>query len=250
MRRFSAMISDHDICLKHFPSAVTSSVSPPCFSGQDLACRRGERVVFARLSFALEPGEAILLVGPNGSGKSSFLRLLAGLSYPAAGGLFRKEQPISKEPETHAALLRYVGHLDAINPVLSVAESLVFWGELVGLSQRRAEVATTEAIGCFGLESLADTPGRLLSAGQKRQVNLARLLLGTSDLWLLDEPTVALDQNAAAVLAAVMAAHRARGGMVILSTHSKVELPQAQRLNMCDFAIDLLLEYSMRVDGP
>lgn len=234
---------------KHLPFTVTTPVLPPCFSGQDLACRRGERVVFAHLSFALGPGEAILLVGPNGSGKSSLLRLLAGLLHPATGGLFRKERPISEEPETHAAMVRYVGHLDAVKPVLSVAESLVFWGALLGLSQRQAEVATAEAIACFGLEPLADAPGRLLSAGQKRRVSLARLLLGASDLWLLDEPTIALDQRAAAVLAMVMAAHRARGGMVVLSTHAEVDIPQARQLDMRDFAVDLLIEHLIRVDG-
>lgn len=234
---------------KHVLSTVAASVLPPCFSGRDLACLRGERVVFANLTFTLDSGEALLLVGPNGSGKSSLLRLLAGLLHPVAGGLFRKGRPITEDLETHTAMVRYVGHLDAVKPVLSVAEILVFWGRLVGLGQQ-AEAAAADAMICFGLEPLAGTPGRLLSAGQKRRVNLARLLLGTSDLWLLDEPTVALDQKAAVVLAMAMAAHRAQGGIVVLSTHTTVDLPQARQLDMCDFAVDYLTAYIELDEGP
>ncbi|KAF0138850.1 MAG: heme exporter protein A [Rhodospirillaceae bacterium] len=193
----------------------------------------------------------MLLVGPNGSGKSSLLRLLAGLLRPAGGSLFRKGQPISEEMESHLAMVRYVGHLDAVKPALSVAETLMFWGGFTGLGQRQAEAAAAAAMTCFGLERLADVPGRLLSAGQKRRVNLARLLLGTSDLWLLDEPATALDQTAVAALGMVMAEHRAHGGMVVLSTHTAVALSDAQRLDMRDFAADPLTAAHARPgNGP
>ncbi|VBB68685.1 ABC transporter involved in cytochrome c biogenesis, ATPase component CcmA [invertebrate metagenome] len=197
-------------------------------------------MVFASLSFTLEPSESLLLLGPNGSGKSSLLRLLAGLSRPATGELYWKGRPIDDAPERYTAAVRYVGHLDAIKPALSVAEALVFWGGLAGLGQQQVAEATARALTCFGLSAFADTPGRLLSAGQKRRVNLARLLLDTADLWLLDEPATALDQDSITALGNIIAAHRARGGMVILSTHMIVDLPQARQLDMRDFAFNPL----------
>ena len=231
-------------------SSSESSSVPPRFSGRELVCVRGERSVFARLSFALNPGGALLLVGPNGSGKSSLLRLLAGLSPPAAGALFRNGQRIGEDMEAHMAMIRYVGHLDAVKPALPVAESVMFWGGLVGLDRRGACAAAVTAMTRFGIDRFADWPGRLLSAGQKRRVNLARLLLGTSDVWLLDEPTTALDQASVAVLGAVVAEHRDRGGMVVLSTHTGVDLPGAERLDMRDFTVDPLAEIRARpVDG-
>ncbi len=206
------------------------------FSGQNLACVRGERLVFADLSFTLEPGEALLLLGPNGSGKSSFLRILAGLSRPAAGELCWKGRPIDEAPERYTASVRYVGHQDAIKPALSIAETLFFWGSLYGIEQSELVFSTARAMTYFGLSALADTQGRLLSAGQKRRVNLARLLVGTAALWLLDEPATALDQESIMALGKSIAAHRARGGIVILSTHMVVDLPQARRLDMRDFS--------------
>ena len=229
--------------------------SSVCFSGRNLVCVRGERSVFARLSFALSPGGALLLVGPNGSGKSSLLRLLAGLLPPAAGAVFRKDRRIDEDLEAHRAMIRYVGHLDAVKPALPVIEAVMFWGGLAGLDQRRA--AAVSAMTRFGIDRFADWPGRLLSAGQKRRVNLTRLLLGTSDVWLLDEPTTALDQASVAVLSAVVAEHRERGGMVILSTHTGVDLPEARRLDMRDFTVDPLADlaendllHGTLVDGP
>ncbi len=201
-----------------------------------MACVRGERLVFAGLSFTLEPSEALLLLGPNGSGKSSFLRILAGLSRPAAGELCWKGRPIDEAPERYTDSVRYVGHLDAIKPALSIAETLFFWGSLSGIKQPKIAKSTARAMTYFGLSALADTPGRLLSAGQKRRVNLARLLVGTADLWLLDEPATALDQESIMALGKIIAAHRAMGGMVILSTHMVVDLPQASRLDMRDFS--------------
>jgi len=182
------------------------------FAGDGLACIRGERMVFADLSFRLESGGALLLTGANGSGKSSLLRLCAGLVEPAAGRLLWDGERL--DVELHRNRLRYVGHLDAVKSVLSVAENLAFWARLSG-----APGNVPAALEQVGLARLADLPARLLSAGQKRRLALARLALGRADLWLLDEPTVGLDRDGIALLAALVAAHRADGGMVMAATH-------------------------------
>jgi len=201
------------------------------FSGENLLCIRGERTVFTGLGFAVGPGDALVLTGPNGSGKSSLLRMMAGLLPPASGILYRDGEDIRAAPEEHRASLHYVGHLDAVKPVLTVAENLAFWA---GIRQMEAPVG--EALGAFGLKNLADTPARLLSAGQKRRLNLARLAASPAPLWLLDEPTVALDSAAVAALVALVARHRESGGMAVVSTHIDLGIAASATLAMAGFA--------------
>lgn len=210
----------------------------PLFTGSKLTCVRGGRVVFAHLDFALAAGEALVLLGPNGSGKSSLLRVMAGLLKPYAGQLKWKGEPVSDEPEAHAGRTHYVGHHDAIKPVLSVAENLRFWARLHEPDAERAGQSVDNALARFGLSHLANIPGKMLSAGQKRRTNLARLLAAPSWLWLLDEPTTALDRASIKTFEAVMAEHRANGGMVVLSTHVDVDLPGARELHLDEFALD------------
>ncbi|MDX1424468.1 MAG: heme ABC exporter ATP-binding protein CcmA [Kiloniellales bacterium] len=202
------------------------------FEGRDLACVRGERLVFAGLDFSLGAGGALLLLGPNGSGKSSLLRLMAGLAAPAEGGLSWGGRPVSHDPEGHRARLRYVGHLDAVKPVLSVAENLAVWISAHG----GARDAVAGALERVGLAPLADAPARLLSAGQRRRLALARLFLAPAELWLLDEPTVGLDEDGVARLQASLAEHRGAGGRVVAATHTALDLPSAGRLEMGAFA--------------
>lgn len=204
------------------------------FAADGLACVRGERLVFAGLGFSLGAGEALLLLGPNGSGKSSLLRLLAGLLRPAAGHLLWNGQPVAEDREMHAGRLHYVGHHDAIKPVLSVHENLRFWAQLH--DPRAGDVMARTALERLGLWHLADVPGKLLSAGQKRRLNLARVLAAPAPLWLLDEPTVALDRAAVKALETLIGEHRAAGGMVVLSTHAEVDLPGARVLQLDRFA--------------
>jgi len=194
------------------------------FAGDSLACVRGERLVFETLSFRVEPGGALLLTGPNGSGKSSLLRLCAGLLAPASGRLLWQGGTV--EPEVHRTRLRYVGHLDAVKPVLTVAENLDFWARLAGGG------IVAAALDKVGLARLAEVPARLLSAGQRRRLALARLALRPADLWLLDEPTVGLDRAGIALLAALVAAHRAAGGMVIAATHVDTGFPATAELSL------------------
>jgi heme exporter protein A len=202
------------------------------FSGEDLLCIRGERVVFAALHFAVEAGGALLLTGANGSGKSSLLRLMAGLLAPATGRIAWDGEDTGEDPERHNARIHYVGHLDPIKPVLTVAENLRFWAAL----KTGNGTAAGGALEAFGIAHLAGVPGRYLSAGQKRRLNLARLETSPAPLWLLDEPTAALDAEAVAGLRDAIARQRSVGGMVVLSTHAEMALDRAQVLDLGDFS--------------
>src|SRR5262249_36586036 len=141
-------------------------------------------------AFALGPGDALLLIGPNGSGKSSLLRLMAGLLPPQRGWLEWDGIAVAEDPAAHRARLHLVGHQDAGKAVLTVHETALFWGGLGGGDGGAADAALDR----FGLAPLAGFPCRLLSAGQKKRLSLARLLAAPAPLWLLDEPTTGLDQ--------------------------------------------------------
>jgi heme exporter protein A len=193
--------------------------------GQELACWRGERAVFAGLSFKLPPGAALLLTGPNGAGKSSLLRLLAGLIPAAEGRLLWQGEDALADRVAHARRLRYLGHGDALKPSLTARENLEFYARLWG-------GAVAPALAALGLAELADLPARVLSSGQKRRLALARLALAPVPIWLLDEPTVGLDTASVERLGALLAAHRAAGGAVIAATHLPLPLPEAGELRL------------------
>lgn len=203
------------------------------FTGTDLACLRGSRMVFVGLDFALRPGGALLLLGPNGSGKSSLLRLMAGLLRPFRGDMNWRGVSLKAEPDALRGHVHYVGHADAVKPVLTATENLRFWAAMDGKAD--PEAAARQALADLGAPHIADTPGRFLSAGQKRRLNLARVLAAPAPLWLLDEPTVALDKAGVKLLEGVIDAHRKAGGMVVLSTHADIALPGAVALHLDDF---------------
>ncbi|AWK87790.1 heme ABC exporter ATP-binding protein CcmA [Azospirillum thermophilum] len=205
----------------------------PVFAGTELTCLRGDRLVFTGLDFQVAPGDALVLLGPNGSGKSSLLRVMAGLLRPVAGLLSWDGVPVAEEPDGHRARVRYVGHLDAVKPVLTAAENLAFWAAIGGAADPQANALA--ALDRLGVPHIAGVPGRYLSAGQKRRLNLARLLAAPADLWLLDEPTVALDRAAIALFEGLVAEHRAGGGMVVLSTHTDIAAPGGRELHLDDF---------------
>ncbi len=206
------------------------------FSGNKLICVRSERIVFTGLDFILEAGGALVLIGPNGSGKSSLLRLMCGLLKPASGTLSWDGEETGEDPEAHGGRLHYVGHHDAVKPVLNVAENVSFWASL---QNHNGDTPATvkAALEAFGIGHLSDVPGRFLSAGQKRRVNLARILAAPAPLWLLDEPTTALDKQTISALEATIARHRENGGMVVISTHSDMALGTYQVLDLADFAV-------------
>ena len=208
----------------------------PDLVGDDLACRRGERIIFTGVSFRLPPGGALVLTGANGSGKSSLLRLVAGLLPAAAGQLSWGAAARAGEFATHHARLHYLGHQDALKPAMTPREMLAFWAALRGCPLPPAAPALAEALATFALDVVADWPCRWLSAGQRRRVALARLLAAPAALWLLDEPTTALDEASQARLEAAVARHRAAGGMVMVATHTPIALEGAMTLELDGFA--------------
>ncbi len=208
----------------------------PLFTGENLACLRGGRLVFAHLGFALDPGDALLLVGPNGSGKSTLLRLMAGLLRPFEGRLAWAGQKLPDAADAHQAEVAYLGHLNAVKPTVRALDGLAFWAALKDPGQARRRAAM--ALAALGLAGLAELPGRHLSAGQQRRLALARLLAAPGRLWLLDEPTVGLDAESEERLGQLIARHRTDGGIVVAATHEAMPLEAAQRLSLDDYAVE------------
>ncbi|NKB19858.1 MAG: heme ABC exporter ATP-binding protein CcmA [Alphaproteobacteria bacterium] len=201
------------------------------FFGENLSCVRGERLVFSGLDFAVEPGTALVLTGSNGSGKTSLLRVMAGLTRPTEGQLAWDDGPISDDPENHHRRLHFVGHLDALKPVLSVHENLDIWARLQGGIEKKIASALKKLM----LEGFENIPGRYLSAGQRRRLSLARLAASDAPLWLLDEPTIALDAPSVAAVRSLIAEHRTNGGMAVIATNVDLGIADTTTLNLLDF---------------
>jgi heme exporter protein A len=188
-------------------------------TAKGLDCVRGERLVFAGLALAVNPGHALLLSGTNGSGKSSLLRILAGLLQPAAGTMAWEGEDIATNTEAHRRRIAYIGHADPVKPGLTVCENLEFWAQLYGL-----DPDIEPALYQFGIEQLSNMPARYLSAGQRRRLTLARLAVGQNSpagppLWLLDEPAAGLDPGAIAMLTNSVLAHLANEGVAVIASH-------------------------------
>lgn len=192
---------------------------------RDLACIRGENAVFAGLSFHLPAGGALLLTGANGAGKSSLLRVLGGLLPAAAGVVLWDGADALADRALHAHRLRYLSHQDALKPTLTLRENLLFAAQAQG-----GDIPA--ALESVGLAALADLPARVLSAGQRRRLALARLALAPAALWLLDEPTTGLDAASVEKLGELLARHRGAGGMVVAATHLPLPLSDAAELRL------------------
>ena len=182
-------------------------------SGSGLVCVRGGREVFSGLDFEAISGEAVAVMGRNGSGKTSLLRLIAGLLIPAGGriALDGGDAELTLPEQCH-----YLGHRDALKPALSVAENLAFWADFLGGERFDA----VESLTGVGLDHAADLPAAFLSAGQRRRLSLARLLTVRRPVWLLDEPTTALDVAGQDMFGGLMRDHLTRGGLIVAATHA------------------------------
>lgn len=186
----------------------------PCrLAAYDLACRRGDRLLFRGVKFELHGGEALQLAGPNGIGKSSLMRILAGLLRPYNGHV---------EHDGLRALSDERPALDAHRPL---GEALAFWRRIDGATEQHAD---------FGLEDLLDVPVRYLSTGQRKRAALARLAASGARIWLLDEPLNGLDTHWGASTQAAIEAHRALGGIAVIASHQPLQLQKLRMLSLLD----------------
>jgi heme exporter protein A len=193
----------------------------------DLTIERGGRRVIAGLSFEAAAGLGLIVTGPNGAGKTSLLRALAGF-LPLEGGGFTLDGGDSER--TIGDQAHYLGHAEGVKGALTAGENLAFAADMLGGDSSRA--AQLAALAALGLSHVIDFPARLLSAGQRRRVALARLLVADRPLWLLDEPTTALDAGAQVALATVMQTHLKGGGILIAAVHAPIGLEGAQELRL------------------
>ncbi len=198
------------------------------FVGEKIECVRGERLVLEGVSFSAEDGQALVLTGPNGSGKSTLLRLMAGLMRSTGGPITWDSEDVFEDIGAHHARTVYVGHADAVKPALSVRENVAFWYDAAG----RLGVDPDAALEALGIARLAGLPARYLSAGQRRRVSLCRTLTSGAKLWLLDEPTTALDAKTSADLGRIINGHRADGGIAVISTHTDLGLADTVGLDL------------------
>ena len=188
-------------------------------TAEKLACERGDRRLFEGLDFRVHAGQALAVEGANGSGKTSLLRLIAGFLSPASGRILVKTvKGESDDAEERGKLVGWLGHQDGLKPQLTVLEQLDFFAHL---HAQKTEDAVLEEV---GLARQKDLPCRYLSAGQKRRLALARLLVSKRPLWLLDEPFAALDTAGQALVAHLMLRHCGEGGIIIAATHDPLGL--------------------------
>ena len=189
-------------------------MEPAHLTASNLACRRGERLLFRGLSLALAPGEALQVSGPNGTGKSSLIRILAGLLRPYAGTVERSggQALLDERP--------------ALDEHLPLSRALAFWERLDG---QRADLTR------LGLGELTEVPFGYLSTGQRKRAALARVIAQDAPIWLLDEPLNGLDVAAVALVESIIAEHCAGGGIALVASHQPIALPGAQVLALSDF---------------
>jgi heme exporter protein A len=196
-------------------------------SSADIALERGGRELFRSVSFEVNAGEALIVVGPNGAGKSSLLRAMAGF-LSLSSGAFKLD---GGDPESSLGeQAHYLGHADGLKGALTAGENLSFWAGVLGADAGRQ--AWLAALTRLRLAHVADFPVRALSAGQKRRVALARLTVAPRPIWLLDEPTTALDVAAQGLFVELMRAHLASGGLIVAATHAPLGLEGAKTLRL------------------
>ncbi len=198
--------------MSHNPNELTIS---------GLACVRGDTTLFAALDFSVAAGDVLQIQGANGSGKTSLLRLLCGLSPPAAGTIRWNGVDIAVQAEDYRCAVSYIGHRRGVSEELSPLENLEF---ACALHHPAAPPACRDALTALGLGRRLHTPARLLSAGQVQRTALARLMLSDAPVWILDEPFTALDSDGRAQIEQLLEQHAARGGLSVIATHQPLQL--------------------------
>lgn len=200
---------------------------------KNLACRRGERVLFRALSQEFKSGDFVQVEGHNGIGKTSLLRILAGLAQPLEGEVYWDGEPVTKQREMYHQHLLYLGHLSGVKPELTAWENLQFYQRISqATTGEEALWAVLEKVGLVGRE---DLPAAQLSAGQQRRIALARLWLSRSALWILDEPFTAIDKKGVDILTALFDEHTQQGGIVLLTSHQDVPSYHLKKLNLANY---------------
>ena len=208
----------------------TSSNSALALEARAISCVRGERRLFGDLNLKVSSGECLHVRGENGVGKTSLLRLLTGLSKPESGEILWKHQAIATESAQYHRELLFLGHRDALKEDLTALENLEMYAAIddVALSQEQA----LSSLWRFGLRGREHLPVSCLSAGQKRRVLMARMLTRQAKLWILDEPFNALDINAVHALQALITEHLEHGGLVVLTSHQNIDIPNMKVLEL------------------
>jgi heme exporter protein A len=201
---------------------------------EQLAAHRGEDLIFSNISFTLSRGEALVLTGRNGSGKSTLLRVVAGLIRPASGRVNWVDAE-GKNSVRAAEACHYLGHRNAMKPELTVAENLGFWRDFLGDLDGGHGMSIGEAADKVELGSILHLPFGYLSAGQQRRMAFAKLLVAHRPVWILDEPTAALDTSAEALFARLIRMHLSAGGLVLAATHQPLDFTATQQLEMKGF---------------
>lgn len=195
----------------------------PRLQALELTCEKGDRLLFHELHLDVAPGQILWVRGPNGTGKTSLLRILAGLSLPTEGEVLWDGRPIRSQRWAFNASLAYVGHRPGIKDHLSALENLTL---MLRLAAGPGPDGPDRVLERLGLGSRRHLAARLLSAGQRRRVALARLTLTRPSLWILDEPLTALDRAGVGLVEELLAAHVAAGGLAVLTSHHPLALPQ------------------------
>lgn len=184
-----------------------------------------DRVLYSGLSFALQAGQVLVIEGRNGSGKTTLLRMLCGLRYPDEGEILWQESPIERLRNQYYEQFAYLGHMDGVKKELTPVENL----RVIAAMNYASGIDEDTALARVGLAGFEDLPAQQLSAGQRKRVALARLLVCDCPLWILDEAFTALDRDGVKILESLIATHIEAGGMVIMTSHQDVSLP-AERI--------------------
>lgn len=195
---------------------------------ENLAVERSERRIFDGISFCVEEGGALVITGANGSGKSTLLKTIAGLLRPATG----KIELDGRGERNIAQCCHYLGHENALKPALTVAENLSFWRQFLELFDFGTGLDLAEALEAVGLPGIGAIPAGYLSAGQKRRLAIARLLVCRRPVWLLDEPTAALDAPSGQMFSLIAEQHVSRGGILVAATHQPLGIANFQHLEL------------------